>query len=63
MSVFDWASNCEPDLAAALASILNPLTAGTLQLNPDRGDPEIEQVPLQLSVEIYHAGEWYEQRL
>lgn len=63
MSVFDWASNCEPDLAAALASILNPLTAGTLQLNPDRGDPEIEQVPLQLSVEIYHDGEWYEQRL
>lgn len=61
MSIFNWADDCSAELAG-LISQMNPL-AGADILNPFRGDPDIDQVPLQLHIELLHQGQWYEQRL
>lgn len=59
----NWTDDCRAEVEAAIASILNPVTAGADPLNPYRGDPDIEQVPLQLSIELLYNNAWYEQRL
>lgn len=62
MDFFDWSDECAAEIASALLALTNP-TGGTDPLNPFRRDPSIDQIPLQLSLELFHQGTWYEQRL
>lgn len=51
------------DITQALTSAQNPLAQGISILNPDRRDPDFEQIPLQIQLGIYHLDQWYEHRL
>lgn len=63
MSFLDWNDDCSAEIAAAIAAYYSPTTSGYDPLNPYRRDPEIEQIPFQLSLELEWLGTWYEQRL
>lgn len=63
MDFFDWSDDCSAEIAAALQALTNPAASGYDPLNPHRRDPDIDQVPFQLSLENEWQGTWYEQKL
>ena len=63
MDFFDWSDECAAEIALAIAALSNPISSGADPRNPYARDPETEQLELQLELQQYWDGNWYEQRL
>ena len=59
----NWDQNCEQELQGILESILNPVALGRDIRNPNFAAPDVDQVPLDVSLEIAYGDEWREHRL